>query len=42
MRFGFPPLYTSLDDVTEIVERTRAIVERGEHLELDPGLSRVT
>ncbi len=42
VRFGFPPLYTSFEDVTEIVERTRALVERGEHLELDPGLSRVT
>ena len=36
VRFGFPPLYTSFEDVSEIVERTRAVVERGEHLEFDP------
>ena len=42
VRFGFPPLYTSSADVTEIVERTRQLVERGEHLELGPELSRVT
>ncbi len=42
VRFGFPPLYTSAADVTEIVERTRRLVERGEHLELPPELSRVT
>jgi kynureninase len=42
VRFGFPPLYTSFEDVGEIVERTRGVVERGEHLEFDPALSRVT
>lgn len=42
VRFGFPALYTSLEDVREIVERTRALVERGDHLEFDAELSRVT
>lgn len=42
IRFAFPPLYTRFADVREAVERLRRVLEGGEHLEMDPGLSRVT
>jgi kynureninase len=42
VRFGFPPLYTRFADVHEAVERLRRVLERGEHLEVDPALTRVT
>ncbi len=42
VRFGFPPLYTRFADVLEAVERLRRVLERGEHLEVDPALTRVT
>jgi kynureninase len=42
IRFGFPPLYTRFADVREAIERLRGVLERGEHLAMDPTLSRVT
>jgi kynureninase len=42
VRFGFPPLYTRFADVHEAVERLRRVLDRGEHLEVDPALTRVT
>ena len=42
VRFGFPPLYTRFTDVHEAVGRLRRVLERGEHLEVDPALTRVT
>jgi kynureninase len=42
IRFGFPPLYTRFVDVWEALDRTRRLVERGEHLEVDATLARVT
>ena len=42
VRFGFPPLYTRFAEVREAVERLRRVIERGEYLEVDPALTRVT
>jgi len=42
IRFGFPPLYTRFVDVWEALDRTRQVVERGDHLALDTTLARVT
>jgi kynureninase len=42
VRFGFSPLDTRFADVFDALERTRALVERGEHLALDPSRRRVT
>jgi kynureninase len=42
IRFGLPPLYTRFVDVWEALERVRRLVERGDHLEVDPTLARVT
>lgn len=42
VRFGFPPLYTRFADVDDAVERLRCVLERGDYLEMDAGLSRVT
>jgi kynureninase len=42
VRFGFPPLSTSVADVRKSVERLHGILERREHLEFDAGLARVT
>ncbi|HEU4451215.1 MAG TPA: kynureninase [Gaiellaceae bacterium] len=42
VRFGFPPLYTRFADVREAIERLRRVLERGEHLEVDASLTRVT
>ena len=42
IRLGLPPLYTRFADVFEAVERTAAIVERGEQRQIDPGPGRIT
>jgi kynureninase len=42
VRFGFPPLYTRFADVRDAVERLRGVLDRGDHLELDAALARVT
>jgi kynureninase len=42
IRFGVPPLYTRFVDVHDAVERLAALVEGGEHREVDPGPLRVT
>lgn len=42
IRFGFPPLYTSLDDVEEAAARLARLVESGEYLEQDDAPRRVT
>jgi kynureninase len=42
VRFGFSPLDTRFADVFDALERTRALVEGGEHLALDPSRRRVT
>ena len=42
LRLGFSPLTTSFADVNEGIERIRAVVERGEHLEMPREHRRVT
>ena len=42
VRFGFSPLDTRVVDVHDALDRTRALGERGEHLEGDPAPRRVT
>jgi kynureninase len=42
IRLGVPPLYTRFVDVYDALERLRALVERGEQREIDPGELRVT
>lgn len=42
VRFGFSPLDTRFADVFVALDRTRALVERGEHLERDEARRRVT
>jgi kynureninase len=42
VRFGLPALYTRYADVVEAAARTRDLVARGEHRELDAAPSRVT
>ena len=42
VRFGFSPLDTRFEDVHDALERTRDLVARGEHLEMDPERRRVT
>jgi kynureninase len=42
VRFGFPPLYTRFADVREAVERLRRVLERREHVGVDPAFTRVT
>jgi kynureninase len=41
IRFGLPALTTRFVDVWDAVDRLRALVETREHLEVDPGSSRV-
>ncbi|HEX8123657.1 MAG TPA: aminotransferase class V-fold PLP-dependent enzyme [Solirubrobacteraceae bacterium] len=42
IRFAFPALYTRFVDVVDVAQRTRDIVERGEHERVDAGPRRVT
>ena len=42
VRFGFPALYTRFEDVHEAARRTRDVVERGVHDEMDAAPARVT
>jgi kynureninase len=42
IRLGLPPLYTRFAEVFEAIERTAAIVERGEQRDVDTGLRRIT
>ena len=42
IRFAFPALYTRFVDVVDIAQRTREIVESGEHERVDAGPRRVT
>lgn len=42
VRLGLSPLDTRFADVHDALERTRALVERGEHLAMDPARGRVT
>ena len=42
VRFGFSPLDTRFVDVHDAIDRMRDLVERGEHLEIDPTPARVT
>jgi kynureninase len=42
IRLGVPPLYTRFVDVHDALERLAALVERGDHREVDSGPLRVT
>jgi kynureninase len=42
IRLGLPPLYTRFTDVYDALERVRAMVERGEHRDVEAGKLRVT
>jgi kynureninase len=42
VRLGVPPLYTSFTEVHEALERLAALVERGDHRDVDSGPLRVT
>jgi kynureninase len=42
IRLGVPPLYTRVVDVWDALDRVRALVERGEHRDVDPARTRVT
>jgi kynureninase len=42
VRFGFPALYTRFVDVVDIAQRTRDVVEAGEHERIDASPRRIT
>jgi len=42
VRFGFSPLDTRFADVHDAIDRTRGLVERAEHLDVDPTRARIT
>jgi kynureninase len=42
VRFGMPPLSTSYAEVAEGTERLRALIERGDHLEIEAASRRIT
>ncbi|MGH2745170.1 MAG: kynureninase [Thermoleophilaceae bacterium] len=42
IRLGVPPLYTRFTDVYDALERLSALIERGEHREVETGNLRVT
>ena len=42
IRLGLPPLYTGFAEVFEAIERTAAIVERGEQRSVEAGRGRIT